>query len=146
MADFDPENWLGGEAVAGGSKPVKLPERVQKNLIKGHEADLWTEDDVPEGLMDDGELDEALKIWKPIVEDSAKANKQTVYASDFMRFSKWFSTMYGEESETLGVGTTSSKVVVTKDFRADMDAQGMLHPIDMLGFELAHYLGRAVAA
>ena len=145
MAAFDPDVWLGGEASAGGSKPVKLGDRVKSNLGKGYEQDLWTEDDVPESQLDDAELDEALKLWKTVVEDSAKANKQVVFTSDFVRFAKWFSALYSEESETLGSGTTSSKVVVTPEMRADLDKQGMSGPLDLFGFELARYLGRAVA-
>ena len=144
MAGFDPDVWLGGEASAGGSKPLKLGDRLKSNLGKGYETDLWT-DDVPEDVLDDAEMDDALKLWKTVVDDSAKANKSTPYSSDFVRFSKWFTALYGEEAETVGNGTTSSKVVVTSEMRADLDKQGMSGPLDLFGFELARYLGRAVA-
>jgi hypothetical protein len=72
-----------------------------------------------------------------VVEDSAKANKSAIFTSDFVRFAKWFTALYSEESETLGSGTTSSKVVVTPEMRADLDKQGMPGPLDLFGFELA---------
>jgi hypothetical protein len=42
MGDFDPDVWLGGEASSGGSKPLKLGDRLKSNLGKGHEAEIWT--------------------------------------------------------------------------------------------------------
>ena len=140
--DFDA--WLGAE-VTVGSRQKGLPERVQTALKKAWEEDVLEEDDVPEDgtQLDDVQLEADLKIILQAYADGVKLLRAEKFATDEEKLRVWFRSRFSNQSTVMLAGT-ASKVIMTKEFDEDLQAQGMSGPEDLFMLELAMLLGRAV--
>ena len=140
--DFD--GWLGAE-VKVGSKLKSLPDRVQDALKEAWSAQVLEEDDVPEdeASLDDAQLEDDLKILLRAYADGVKLLKVSTFTTDEEKLRAWFRARFSDSSVVMLAGT-ASKVIMTKEFEADMEAQGMQNPEDLFMLELAMLLGRAV--
>ena len=135
---FDVDAWLGA-MWADGDLEVRLPPRIITMLKLGHgpgDDKLWTVDDVPPNALPAEQLGRVRKKWISILESCALLAKADVMPIDKARVDDWVRAQFC---------LMASKDVISPEFQADMDAQGMSGPQDMYGFELSMLLGRAVA-
>ena len=144
MSTLDFDAWL-GEAVEVDGKEVVLPKRVVDALNEAWDKDVLDEDDVPIAAMDDAQLDAAAAVFKAAFDDGALLLKVKVMSTDVLKLERWLRARF-TDGEVVGFGAgTASKVHLTDEFKADLAQQGMTKPIDLFGFELSMYLGRAVS-
>ena len=141
------DEWLGVE-YGEDTDIIKLPDRLKAALKAGFAKDVWTEEEVPQ---DDVKLDEVafaerVDFFADVIDDCHKVTKTDSLKSDKKRFARWLKCGYAEEDDVYQQGVASSKkLIITDEFRKDMDTQGMTEPSMLFGLELCVYLGRACA-
>ena len=130
--------WLGGEC--GG---IALKEAMIDCLIKGCEDDVW---EWPEDVdvMDEHKLEDTQRLWAAYLKESYDAAGVDLAKSKSERFLLWLKH-YCNKDEDEGLEASSKRYVPSAEEKADLDAQGMKKPVELLLRELDMLLGRATA-
>ena len=143
---FDEDEWLGGTVTLSGVD-YTLPAGLQRILKKAYEEEVWTVDDVPEDGTSLGqtELKAALALFNGAIADGARLLKLIALDTHKIRFERWFTAQYAQAVDDALDEETTKDLVMTDEFRADLELQKMKGASDLFGFELCMHLGRAVA-
>ena len=133
MVDAGPaEAWLRG--VHGERS---LSKDLQKLLLDGFKAGVWTEDDFLDGTR--GTSKDGRELWAALLDDCAKEAKKEVTKSDGVRLAQWIDAIFAKAPPK---DVTPSYVPSSAE-KKDLEAQGMTTGKELRRLELALFLGRA---
>ena len=121
ISESDFKAWLGVSA-AGGTLP--LQPMVEKALVALHGASPIYDVDVLDeaSKLQKGKMDDAVKIWITYLADGFTITGETKLKSHDLVLERWLRARF--ELEDVGLDEASKKVL-TKQAKADLEAQGL---------------------